>query len=344
MADADGIIVCVPTPVDEHLDPDLRALRIACDRVVELAVPGQTIVLTSTSYVGCTREFIVKGLMKRGMTPGRDVFVAFSPERIDPGNAKHPQNTVPRVVGGATEECAIRAQGILERIAPIHPVSSLEAAELTKLLENTFRAVNISMVNEFANVAAALGVDIMEVIAAAATKPYGFMPFYPGPGVGGHCIPCDPQYLLWQMRAARVPMPLVSQAMTLIAERPGYVVQRIREVLSDVGRGIRGARVIVAGVTYKPNVADLRESSALEIIPALQRAGAIVEYSDCLVPTLRLHDGTTLQSLANPKGADCDIALVHTSHREADLTWLDDCPLVLDATYRLPADRRTAAL
>jgi UDP-N-acetyl-D-glucosamine dehydrogenase len=341
LADADVVLVCVPTPVDPSLAPDLRAIEAACRVVVERATLGQTIILTSTSYVGCTRDFVVRGLAGRGFHPGRDVFVAFSPERIDPGNVDHPQCSVPRVVGGVSLESTRRAAEVLGRIAPIHEVGSLETAEMTKLLENTFRAVNIAMINEFANAASELGVDITEVIIAAATKPYGFMPFYPGPGVGGHCIPCDPHYLLWQLRGARIPMPLITQAMTSIAERPSYVVRRVAEALSDRRLGVRGARVMVVGVTYKPGVADLRESSAIEIIGRLINAGALVSYTDRFIPTLRLPDGTKLESEDLPNGSDFDLVLVHTVHQPAQISWLDGCSLVLDATYRLPAHRRT---
>jgi UDP-N-acetyl-D-glucosamine dehydrogenase len=344
LSQVDAVIVCVPTPVDSWLTPDLRHIQAACDVVAEQATPGQTIILTSTSYVGCTRDLMVRGLAERGLDPGNEVFVAFSPERIDPGNVEHPQRLVTRVVGGLTLESTRRAAQILGRIAPIHEVGSLETAEMTKLLENTFRAVNIAMINEFACAASVLDVDIAEVIAAAATKPYGFMPFYPGPGVGGHCIPCDPHYLLWQLRRARVPMPLVSQAMTSIAERPGYVVRRVAELLSDRGLGLRDARVIVVGVTYKPGVADLRESSAIEILGRLRGAGATVSYTDQLVPTLGLPDRTTLRSVDSPAGCDFDLALVHTVPQTADLAWIDDCPLVLDATYRLARPRRTAVV
>ena len=344
LSEADTVIVCVPTPVEPCLSPDLRPIKEACAAVVEAAVPGQTIILTSTSYVGCTRDLVVHGLAGRGLEPGKDVFVAFSPERIDPGNIVHPQRTVTRVVGGLNHESACRAAEIISRIAPVHMVGSLEAAEMTKLLENTFRAVNIAMINEFATAAAALDVDIAEVISAAATKPYGFMPFYPGPGVGGHCIPCDPHYLLWQLRTARVPMPLVSQAMISIAERPGHVVRRVGEVLSDRGLGLRGARVIVVGVTYKGGVADLRESSAIEILERLVRAGARVEYADPMIPSLRLPDGTRLVANDKPAGANYDLVLIHTIHPSVDLDWVAECHSVLDATYRLPAQRRTAVV
>lgn len=344
IARADTVIVAVPTPVDEHLIPDLSILEAACASVVAAARAGQTIILTSTSYVGCTRDLLVRPLGERGLTVGEDIFVAFSPERIDPGNTEHTQSVVPRIVGGLTPECVRRAAAIVGRIAPIHEVSSVEAAEMTKLLENTFRAVNIALANEFGAVSQALGLDIMEVIEAASTKPYGFMPFYPGPGVGGHCIPCDPHYLLWQLRAKRVPTPLIAQAMASIAERPGHVVRRAEDVMSDAGRGLRGSRVIIVGAAYKPGVADLRESSALEIMASLCERGAQVAYIDPFIPSLLLRDGSLLQSVDVPRGADYDLVIVHTLQPGADLRWIDDASLVLDATYRLPKHMRTAVV
>ena len=201
LSNAAAVIVCVPTPIDQHHTPDLTILRSACSMVVNAAVPGQLLVLTSTTYAGCTRDLLVMPLEEGGLIVGEQINVAFSPERIDPGNDRFAHEDVPRVVGGATEACLAAAQTLLGRYARrVHPVGSLEAAEMTKLLENTFRAVNIALANEFAEACLALDIPVMDVIEAAATKPYGFMPFYPGPGVGGHCIPCDPHYLLWQLR------------------------------------------------------------------------------------------------------------------------------------------------
>ncbi|MBO0841439.1 MAG: nucleotide sugar dehydrogenase, partial [Sciscionella sp.] len=329
------VIVCVPTPVDEHLAPDLGPLRAACASVVRHAVAGQTIVLTSTTYAGCTRDLLVQPLRERGLHVGRDVFVAFSPERINPGVVDHVPESTPRVVGGITPTCTARATAVLaSTAAEVHSVSSPEAAELTKLLENTFRAVNIALANEFAVAAGALSVDIVEVIKAAATKPYGFMPFYPGAGVGGHCIPCDPHYLLWQLRGRRQASPLVEAAMTAIATRPRAVVDRAREVLADAGRPLRGSRVLVVGVAYKPGVADLRESPALEILDELARRGATIGYTDPMIDTVRTSAGV-LTSERNPRPGDWDLVIVHTVHPGHDHDWLLDCPVVLDTTYRL---------
>lgn len=324
LAEARTVVVCVPTPVDAGRRPDLTALRRACGGVVERANPGQTIVLTSTSYVGTTRELLVEPLRARGLEPGREVCVAFSPERVDPGNAAHEQESVPRVLGAVTERCADAAASVLGRIATrLHRVSSPEAAELTKLQENTFRAVNIALANELDDACQAFGLDPIEVTDAAATKPYGYMPFYPGAGVGGHCIPCDPHYLL----AGGIEAPLIERAMRSIDERPARVVRRAETLL---GGGTRGRRVLVLGATYKPGVRDVREAPAVEIIRLLRERGADVAYHDPLVPEL----DADLRSVPDPGAADWELVVVCTLHPGADLGWLAACPLVLDPTGR----------
>jgi len=330
---ADAVVVCVPTPVDPHQSPDLRALTAACANVVRYATKGQLLVLTSTTYVGCTHEMLVEPLQAAGFTVGKDIFVAFSPERIDPGVKDHAPERTPRVVGGVTPACTARAAALLRHTASsVHTVSSPESAEMTKLVENSFRAVNIALANEFSEVARELSVDVMEVIDAAATKPYGFMPFYPGPGVGGHCIPCDPHYLLWQLRARRFDSPLMRTAMTCIAARPRDVVSRAREMLAERGKPTQGARVLVVGVTYKPGVADLRESPALAIIDDLTAAGAVVSFTDPLVPMLRTPRAGTLTNHRSPEHDEWDLVLVH--HWAEELTdWVSAQPVVLDTTF-----------
>lgn len=333
---AAAVIVCVPTPVDHYLMPDLTILKSACAAVVEAAVAGQTLILTSTTYVGTTRDLLIEPLTARGFSVGSDIFVAFSPERIDPGNDRHAHEDVPRVLGGVTPECSNRAAVVLKSYAKnVHVVPSTDAAEMTKLVENTFRAVNIALANEFAEICQVMGMEVMDVIDAAATKPYGFMPFFPGPGVGGHCIPCDPHYLLWQLRKERLSTPVIEQAMTAIAARPNRVVARIRETLSEVGKGLTGSRVLVVGVAYKPDVEDLRESPALEILAGLIAQGATVAYADPHFHTVALPDGTTLIGVDDPTEFEADIVLVHTAHKATDHSWLADHPLVLDATYRM---------
>jgi nucleotide sugar dehydrogenase len=342
---AAAVLICVPTPIDEHLLPDLTILRSACATVVRHAVPGQTIVLTSTTYVGTTRELLVAPLEARGFTVGEDVFVAFSPERIDPGNDRHLQRDLPRVLGGVTPGCTEHATEVLKSTAGrIEAVSSPESAEMAKLLENTFRAVNIALANEVADACKVLGLDVMEVIGGAASKPYGFMPFYPGPGVGGHCIPCDPHYLLWQLRKHRLATPVIEQAMVGIAGRPGKVVERARAVLGEAGVGITGARILVLGVTYKPDVDDVRESPALTVIPGLLAAGAQVEYHDPHVPQLRLPDGAVLEHAEDALERSYDLVVVHTAHAGTPMEWVLRQPLVLDTTYRLPRSPSRAVL
>lgn len=334
LASADAVIVCVPTPIDSYLVPDLSAISAACDTVIQYVVPGQLIVLTSTTYVGCTRHLLVDSLAERGLRVGEDVFVAFSPERLDPGNAEHSHESIPRVIGGVTDACQCRAVELLRRITSnAHPVSSPESAEMTKLLENSFRAVNIALANEFADACRELRLDILEVIEAATTKPYGYMPFLPGPGVGGHCIPCDPHYLLWQLRARRFRLPVTETAMTSIAMRPRHIVARVREILGESGHGVSGARVLLVGVAYKPDVSDLRGSPALEIMSELLDAGAKVAFSDPMVDSIKL-SGQVLRSVTPSSRRRWDLVVVHTLHSGVDYSWLTQFPVVLDATYR----------
>ena len=335
LASAEAVLICVPTPVDAHRVPDLRALRGACADVVARARPGQTIVLTSTSYVGTTRDLLVAPLAARGLQVAHDVFVASAPERVDPGVPDHSQGACPRVVGGATPECGRRAAEVLAPLCGgVHMVRSPEAAELAKLLENGFRAVNIALANEYADIARRFGLDPLEVVEAAGTKPYGFLPFHPGAGAGGHCIPCDPHYLLWQLRAARAEAPVIGTAMAALAARPGLVARRAREVLGDHGVAPRGARVLLVGVAYKPDVADTRESPALTVIEELTEAGAEVAYTDPRVPRLRV-GGIRLRHTPAPWEAEWDLAVVTVAHTGQDLSWLDGRVPVLDATYRL---------
>ncbi len=335
LAEADAVLICVPTPVDEQHRLDLRFLSSACETVVEQARRGQLIVLTSTSYVGTTRELLAAPLARRGLEPGIDVHVAFAPERIDPGNATWRQEAVPRVVGGVTPACTRAAGGLIEMIAArVHPVSSLETAELTKLYENSFRAVNIAFAYEVAGLSRRFGLDPIEVIEAAGTKPYGFMKFYPGAGVGGHCIPCDPHYLLWGLREAQATAPVLERAMEGIAQRPRDVVARATELLERRNTGVACARVLLVGVAYKPGIQDTRESPALEVLHWLWELGATVSYHDPLVQSLPLGEGRGMLSVSEPQAEDFDIAIVVTAHPGFDYTWLEGFEQVLDCTYR----------
>lgn len=335
LADADAVIIAVPTPVDDRRQPDLRPLRGACRTVVGRARQGQTIILTSTTSIGSTRELLVEPLERRGLTVGQDVFVAFAPERIDPGVKAHAQQATPRVVGGVTEECFKRAADVLRHTcSEVHAVSSAEAAEMAKLMENTFRATNIALSFEFAEAARQYGLDAVEVIDAAKTKPYAFMAHYPSAGVGGHCIPVDPYYLLEPLRAEGVHMPVIAASMEQVSKRPGRFAQR---ALKEVA-GKEDPRVLVVGATYKPGVADLRESAALEIIRDLQMAGVTVDYHDPIAPSFE-QDGIRYESVA-PDADGYDVAILTMVHPGQDLAWLHGCPVVIDGTYRTPVGAR----
>lgn len=351
---ADVVLVCVPTPVDEHLQPDPAILREACAAVVRHARPGQTLVLTSTTYVGTTRELLVQPLARRGLDVGRDVFVAFAPERIDPGVAGHEQLGTPRVMGGVTEACAARAEAVLAHTCKhVHRVSSPEAAEMVKLYENTFRAVNIALAFEMAEACQAFALDPLEVTDAAATKPYGFLAHYPSAGVGGHCIGVDPYYLLGPLRERGRPALLAEEALRKVSGRPRHIAWRAHELLMRSGRPLRDANVLVVGASYKPGVADTREAPALEIIRRLRGEGAHVDYHDPLVPTLRV-DGEELASVRvelrgegpnlgrgeSVNVARYDLVILATLHPEHDYGWVHRCPAVLDCTYRTPGGRK----
>jgi UDP-N-acetyl-D-glucosamine dehydrogenase len=342
---ADLVLICVPTPIDEQRRPNPAALRSACASVVEHARPGQTLVLTSTTYVGTTRELIVQPLAERGLRVGEDVFVAFAPERIDPGVPDHEQLRTPRVIGAETDTCFRRAAELLRHTCKdIHRVSSPEAAEMVKLYENTFRAVNIALAFEMAEACKAHRLDPVEVTDGAATKPFGFMAHYPSAGVGGHCIGVDPHYLLHPLRELGRPAKVAEEAMRKIAGRPRHVVWRAHELLAHGGGRLRDARVLVVGVSYKPGVADSREAPAVEIIERLLAEDAQVDFHDPYVPSLRV-DGETMHGVdPDPRRdksgfgpEDYDLAILVTIHPGHDYGWLRRCPTVLDCTYRTPA-------
>ena len=343
IAAADAVMICVPTPVDRGRAPDLAALESACDAVVSRARPGQTLILTSTSHVGATRQLLIEPLAARGLKSGEDLCVVFSPERIDPGRDDHRQEEVPRVLGGDSARCVDGAAAILGPITPrLHTVSSPEAAELTKLHENAFRAVNIAYANEMADMCGDLGLDPIEIVEAAATKPYGFLPFYPGPGVGGHCIPCDPHYLLASLGDDRR-TPLTEAAMREIDERPRRIAGRAREVLERRGVPIEEASVLLVGASYKPGVRDVRESPGVAIIAELSLAGADVHFCDPLVEALSLDgSGDDLDRVDDPASGTWDLVVISGSDPAFDMGWLNGTP-VIDCTHRLPAqsgDRR----
>jgi len=292
LAEADVVVVCVPTPLNKTKDPDLGFIVAAIDEIARHQHDDMLVILESTTYPGTTNELVVPKLTTLGRILGQTIFVAFSPERVDPGNQRYRTRNTPKVIGGATPECLRVATALYAQlIDEIVPVSSPETAEMVKLLENTFRAVNIGLVNEIALMSRKLGVDPFEVIRAAATKPFGFMPFFPGPGLGGHCIPIDPLYLSWRVRKLNGEARFIELADSINSAMPAYVVERTSEALNDQAKAVRGSRILIYGVAYKKNVTDCRESPALAIIFGLEKRGARVSYLDPLVPRLDVEGG-----------------------------------------------------
>ena len=318
--DADAIVICVPTPLGKSKEPDISYIVSAADAVAGVIRRGQLVVLESTTYPGTTQDILLPRFEARGLKAGEDFFLAFSPERIDPGNRRYTLREIPKVVGGLTPACRELATALYARVTrQIVPVSAPQTAEMVKLFENTFRSVNIALVNEFAIMCRRLGISVWEVIDAAATKPFGFMPFYPGPGLGGHCLPSDPHYLSWRVRLEGYEPRFIAFADEINRQMPAYVVQLVADAFNDRGRAVRGARVLVLGVAYKPNVADTRDSPAIEIIQTLLAKGARVAYHDPLVASLTL-DRTTLESIAwrDADLAGRDLVLILTGHRGYD--------------------------
>jgi len=320
LGEADAVVICVPTPLSKTDDPDLSFVVAAAEAVRSTLRPGQLVVLESTTYPGTTREIVQPMLEETGLLAGEDFFLAFSPERVDPANPIwHIENT-PKVVGGLTPACHRLATALYgEVIDTVVEVSSPEAAELAKLLENTFRAVNIGMVNEMAVVADRLGIDIWEVIEAAATKPYGFMKFFPGPGLGGHCIPVDPIFLAWKMKTLQYRTRFIELAAEVNGEMPRWVVERTAEALNDARKPLNGSDVLVLGVSYKPDVDDVRESPAIDIIKILMQRGANVEFHDPFVSVLEI-DGEQEESvdLTAERLERADAVVITTDHSMVD--------------------------
>lgn len=320
LSDVDAVSICVPTPLRKTKDPDMSYIVSAVSQLKKYTRPGQLVVLESTTYPGTTEEMVVSQLTQEGLRVGEDVFVAFSPERVDPGNVSFNTRNTPKVVGGITAACtelAVKLYGYVS--TTVVPVSSARVAETVKLLENTFRSINIALVNEFAMMSERMGIDIWEVISAASTKPFGFMPFTPGPGIGGHCIPLDPIYLSWKARTYDFYSRFIDIASDINGNMPRYVVERFAELLSAFERPLKGSRVLLLGVAYKKNVDDVRESPALEIMRHLLDRSAIVEYSDPFVPSLE-HEGLSLKSVALTANviAQYDAVLVVTNHDSFD--------------------------
>ena len=339
LREPDAISICVPTPLSKTKDPDVSYVLAATESVKKALRRGQLVILESTTYPGTTRELMLPALEATGLKVGVDFFLAFSPERVDPGNPKwHTRNT-PKVIGGITPACLEATIALYQpAIDTLVPVSNPEAAELVKILENTFRSVNIGLVNEMAIVCDKLGVDVWEVIEAAATKPFGFMKFTPGPGVGGHCIPLDPHYLAWKMRTLNYRTRFIELAGEINAEMPEYWVARVVDRLNDSSKAVRGSRVLILGVAYKKDIDDIRESPALDVIRLLRQRGAEVCYHDPHVARVR-EEGVDLASLpldaATLRGVDC--VVIVTDHSGVDYGFVaKESKLIVDTRHVLP--------
>jgi UDP-N-acetyl-D-glucosamine dehydrogenase len=336
LADVDVIDICVPTPLRKTRDPDLSYVVKAVEATAAALRKGQLVILESTTYPGTTEEVAQPALEAGGLKVGRDIYLAFSPERVDPGNPTYLTRNIPKVVGGidkASTELAVALYGrIVEKVIP---VSSTRVAEMVKLLENTFRAVNIGLVNELALMCHRLDIDVWEVIEAASTKPFGFMPFYPGPGLGGHCIPIDPFYLSWKARQSGFECRFIELAGHVNSSMPEFVVERVTEALNSMRKSISGSRVHVFGVSYKPNVGDIRESPALDVMDSLLKRGALVSYTDPYVARLA-HGSKTLESVAEAVVSGIDCAVICTNHASFKYSeMVGRFPLIVDTRNAL---------
>ncbi len=320
----DAIFICVPTPLRKTRDPDISYIVSSVEEIAKEVRAGQLIVLESTTYPGTTEEIIRPRLEAKGLRAGKDLFLAFSPERVDPGNKTYGTHNTPKVVGGTTPKCTEAARMLYgTAIETVHPVSSTQAAEMIKLLENTFRAVNIGLVNEVALMCEKLDLDVWEVIDGAATKPFGFMRFYPGPGIGGHCIPLDPHYLSWKLKTLNYSARFIELASEINGGMPEVVVRRAASLLNDRSKSIKGSKILVLGVSYKRDTGDVRESPALDILNLLQRRGAKIQFHDPYNDRIKLEESTckcTPLTEANLKKAD--LVIVVTDHSEYDFKWI----------------------
>ena len=341
LSEPDMVAIAVPTPLSKTRDPDISYIVAATEALAKHLRPGQAVVLESTTYPGTTRDLMLPALEKSGLKVGTDFFLAFSPERVDPGNPRYQTRNTPKIIGGITPACTRVATALYApAIETMVPVSSPEAAELTKLLENTFRAVNIGLVNEMAIVCDKLGVDVWEVIEAAATKPFGFMKFTPGPGVGGHCIPLAPHYLAWKMRALNYRTRFIEVAGEVNSEMPEYWVQKVVHALNEHGKAVRGSRVLVVGIAYKKDIDDIRESPAIDVVRLLRRMGGDVSYHDPYIPEMH-EDGMVLRSVpldaATVRAADC--VMIVTDHSALDYLMIGREAQALVDTRHAVADR-----
>jgi UDP-N-acetyl-D-glucosamine dehydrogenase len=333
LAEADAVSICVPTPLRKTKDPDISYILVAIDQVCAHLRPPQIVVLESTSYPGTTEEILLPKVESKGARVGEDVFLAFSPERVDPGNKVFTTRNTPKIVGGVTERCTQMAchlyGSVLDKVVP---VSSARTAEMVKLLENTFRAVNIGLVNEVLLMCRVLGIDVWEVIEAASTKPFGFMPFYPGPGLGGHCLPVDPHYLSWKLRTMNYRARFIELATEINTSMPAYVVSRIGDALNDEGKSVKDSTILIIGLSYKKDVSDLREAPALDIMVLLHRKGAKLWFNDPFVKSNPLADiPARYVELTEDVLSQVDCAVVVTDHSVYDYEFLaKHAPLLFD--------------
>ncbi len=336
--DVDAVIICVPTPLGKTREPDVSYIVEATGQAAKYLHPGMLVVLQSTTYPGTTEELVLPKLTETGLEVGKDFYLAFSPERVDPGNEAYTIRNVPKVVGGVTPECTRLACALYAQcIEHVVPVSSPKSAEMCKLIENTFRIINIGLVNELALLSDRLGIDIWEAIDAAATKPFGFMPFYPGPGLGGHCIPVDPFYLSWKAKLLGFEARFIELAGMINRYMPYHVVARIMDVLNRRGKCLQGASVLILGITYKADIDDIRESPALDIIQMLQNKGAEVSYNDPYIHSLKLSTGEIYSQSVTAdflKNTDCTVII--TAHQMFDYSLItQNADLILDTRNAL---------
>ncbi len=319
IAELDTVDICVPTPLRKTKDPDMSFVLSATEEIAKYVHRGLLVMLESTTYPGTTEELLLPKLEESGLRAGEDFFLCFSPERVDPGNPHYQTANIPKVVGGITTNCTeIGALFYKQALQTVVPVSSTRVAEMVKLLENTFRMINIGLANEMALMCARMGIDVWEVIEAAATKPFGFMPFYPGPGLGGHCIPIDPFYLSWKSKEAGIEARFIELAGYINGQMPEHVVDRIQDALNDAAKPVRGSRIHILGVAYKRDIDDVRESPALDIIHLLQRLGAVMSYSDPYVPHIATEGLRLSAQPIFPAVDEADCVVIVTDHKNVD--------------------------
>ncbi|HKE28551.1 MAG TPA: nucleotide sugar dehydrogenase [Bryobacteraceae bacterium] len=332
----DTINICVPTPLRKTKDPDMSFIVSSCQEIARHFHAGTLVILESTTYPGTTDEVVLPMLSRSGLEVGRDFFLCFSPERVDPGNPKFQTANIPKVVGGVTRACTEMGRLFYSQaLQQVVPVSSTQVAEMVKLLENTFRMINIGLVNEIALMCDRIGINVWEVIEAAATKPFGFMPFYPGPGLGGHCIPIDPFYLSWKTKQAGIEARFIDLAGYINGQMPHFVVDKVQNALNDRGKPVKGSRIHVMGVAYKRDIDDMRESPALDVVLLLERRGGIVTYSDPHVPHLKLDD-FELDARPEESAAEADCVVIVTDHAKFDYAALvDRSSLIVDTRNAL---------